>query len=162
MSSRFVGNPSPRALTLLGLVALTLSFAASPFAHARECGSLDKKPSEAKCHLPRDCASGVTVDVGKFQVGVGGSGSQGVEACCRVLEYVPAHHDKKDPAEFKLKTSSIAGWTKVGTCSPGSLSILGIISIPIGERTCQYGAEIATTIVTYDTDGYCDEIPGSS
>jgi hypothetical protein len=155
-------STSRRPHAAAGFAALFLALAAASPLTARECGTLDPKPSDAKCHLPRDCASGFSIDAGKFTVGVGGGDSQGVEACCRILEYIPAHNEKKSPAEYKLKPSSVSGWTKVGTCEAGSLSILGIITIPLGTRTCVYGEQIETTVITYETDGYCDDGSGST
>lgn len=143
--------------SLLGSIALSALCATvvTSAAHAgsASCGTPVPVSSTVKCHAPRDCGTGQTIDVGKFQVGVGPQ-TNGDE-CCRVLEFIPAHNDKSNVPEYEVYTSTVAGWTKVGVCAPATLSILGVISIPLGFRTCEYGESMPLAVITYEADGYC-------
>lgn len=148
--------------SLLGSIALSALCAtgatdAASVAHAgsASCGTPVPVSSSVKCHAPRDCGTGQTIDVGKFQVGLGAE-TNGDE-CCRVLEFIPAHNDKSNVPEYEVFSSTVEGWTKVGECVPGTLSILGVISIPLGFRTCKYGESMPLAVLTYEADGYCED-----
>jgi hypothetical protein len=125
------------------------------------CGTPESAVSSTKCHEPRECQSSASIDIGKFSIGFGGSSGAAAESCCRVLEYIPAHNTKGPHPEYALIKTSKEGWTKTGHCMPSAISILGVVSIPSGERYCEYGPPIPTTIDHYEADGYCASGPNS-
>lgn len=143
------------SLSSLAFASLVAGFAGT--AGARECGTPTPVGSSAKCHAPRDCNSGHTIDLGSFQIGGGGQSAS--EACCRVLEFIPAHNEKGANPEYELAQEMVSGWTMVGECKPAMISIAGFISLPSGQRYCEYDTKLPTTIVSYSSDGYCEQ-PG--